>query len=442
MLVATIISACLTQCPVEVDISATTPEGLSGTSVAVDGDLAVIGCPIGTGNGWASGTALVYRFINNIWVREAELIAEDGAIGDMMGVSVDVSGGRVVAGAWFNNHAGTNSGAAYIFEQIDGKWLQTTKLIADDASTQDSFGRRVAIEGDICVVTAPLDDDNGESSGSAYVYQYDGSWSQLQKLSAGTSGDQFGLGLALAMYGERIVIGAPWATDGRGKSYIYDRGDATFFKSAILSDPEGEPMDSFGFGLAVDGNFVAAGSYLDDDVIENGGSIFMFTKNGNEWELAQRIEPASDAIENNQFGVSISIDNGVMLVGNRFAQGTGSVSVFDLVDGLWGGRSTIVSPQPTVDAEFGWAVSHDGEHALIGEPWLEPDGEAHFFNGFITSCDCVGDLNGDLIVGVSDLLQVIDVWGNCDGCSEDLDGDGFVDVSDLLQIISLWGGCV
>ena len=184
MLISAILSVCLSQCPTETDVPPTTHDGLSGTSVAIDGDLAVIGCPIGTGNGWASGTVLVYRLVEGTWHREAELIAEDGDVGDMMGVSVDISGGRVIAGAWFNNHAGTNSGAAYIFDEVKGQWSQTAKLVADDAYTQDSFGRRVAIEGDVCIVTAPLDDDNGESSGSAYVYQYDGAWFQLQKLTA------------------------------------------------------------------------------------------------------------------------------------------------------------------------------------------------------------------------------------------------------------------
>ena len=44
-----------------------------------------------------------------------------------------------------------------------------------------------------------LDDDNGESSGSVYVFQYDGDWFQLQKIAAeaGLSSDQFGLGLAM-----------------------------------------------------------------------------------------------------------------------------------------------------------------------------------------------------------------------------------------------------
>ena len=51
MLVAAVLVACLSQCPVEVDLSPTTPGGLSGTSVAIDGDgvvgvgdiLAIIG---------------------------------------------------------------------------------------------------------------------------------------------------------------------------------------------------------------------------------------------------------------------------------------------------------------------------------------------------------------------------------------------------------------
>ena len=408
MLNATVISVCLTQCQTEVDIPATTPAGLSGTSVAIDGDLAVIGCPLGTGNGWASGMAIVYRYVSDVWVREAELIAEDGDVGDMMGVSVDVSNGCVVAGAWFNNHAGTNSGAAYIFEQVDGHWAQITKLVAEDASTQDSFGRRVAIEGDVCVVTSPLDDDNGESSGSAYIFQYDGVWTQLPKLSAGTSGDQFGLGLAMAAYGERIVIGSPWAEEGKGKTYVFDRANAMFFESAVLSDPNGEPMDNFGFGLSVDNNCIAVGSYLDDDFGVDAGSTFIFENDLTYWNLVQQIEPVGETVSGDEFGVSVALNEDILLVGSRFAQLAGSVSVFEFIDASWQFTSTIVSPQQTPNAEFGWAVALESDNAVIGEPWHEPDGEARFYNGFAQSCGCTGDLDGDLIVGVSDLLQVID----------------------------------
>ena len=49
-----------------------------------------------------------------------------------------------------------------------------------------------------------------------------------------------------------------------------------------------------------------------------------------------------------------------------------------------------------------------------------------------------GDVNGDGVVNVSDLLMVISAWGSCTDCPEDLNGDGEVNVSDLLLILSYW----
>jgi hypothetical protein len=54
---------------------------------------------------------------------------------------------------------------------------------------------------------------------------------------------------------------------------------------------------------------------------------------------------------------------------------------------------------------------------------------------------CQGDVNGDAVVDVLDLLDVISAWGPCAGCPEDIDHNGSVDVIDLLAIISAWGEC-
>lgn len=55
---------------------------------------------------------------------------------------------------------------------------------------------------------------------------------------------------------------------------------------------------------------------------------------------------------------------------------------------------------------------------------------------------CVGDLNGDDVVEVADLLILLQRWGACDGCDADLSDDGQVDVVDLLILISsAWGPC-
>ena len=50
-----------------------------------------------------------------------------------------------------------------------------------------------------------------------------------------------------------------------------------------------------------------------------------------------------------------------------------------------------------------------------------------------------GDIDGDGIVGVNDLLMMIAAWGTCPtDCPEDLNGDGIVDVLDILELLSFW----
>ena len=52
---------------------------------------------------------------------------------------------------------------------------------------------------------------------------------------------------------------------------------------------------------------------------------------------------------------------------------------------------------------------------------------------------CAADCDNDGVVGVSDLLAIIDAWGTNAGC--DLNGDGNIDVVDLLEVVGSWGEC-
>ena len=55
--------------------------------------------------------------------------------------------------------------------------------------------------------------------------------------------------------------------------------------------------------------------------------------------------------------------------------------------------------------------------------------------------DCPGDLDGNGVVDVADLVALIVSWGPCQGCAADLDGTGVVDVADLVALIVAWGDC-
>ena len=100
-----------------------------------------------------------------------KLTADDAGAGDEFGWSAAVRGGIAVVGAWLDDDAGSNSGAAYLFDVATGKQLQ--KLTPDDGDIADLFGYSVSIDGGVAVIGAYLDDDVGNASGSAYVFETD-----------------------------------------------------------------------------------------------------------------------------------------------------------------------------------------------------------------------------------------------------------------------------
>jgi FG-GAP repeat len=103
--------------------------------------------------------------------KHQKLIATDGASGDEFGVSVSVSGDTAVVGAPHHDSPAFQSGSAYVFVRSGTTWTEEDKLAATDGAMDDHFGESVAVSGDTVVVGARLDDDKGESSGSAYVHE-------------------------------------------------------------------------------------------------------------------------------------------------------------------------------------------------------------------------------------------------------------------------------
>jgi len=153
------------------------PEGAAedefGESVAIFEDAIVLGAQYDQDNGANSGSAHVFVRSGEIWTHQAKLLAPDGVSGDLFGDSVAIYEDKVVLGAYLDDDKGGDSGSAYVFHRRGETWTYQAKLLAQDGSELDSFGCSVATYGDSIVVGAIGDDhnDNGDASGSAYVFQ-------------------------------------------------------------------------------------------------------------------------------------------------------------------------------------------------------------------------------------------------------------------------------
>ena len=140
---------------------------------------------------------------------EYKLTASDGAGGDSFANSVSIDGDYAIVGAYGDDDHGSYSGSAYIFKRSGTTWSQQQKLTASDAATSDHFGYSVSIDGDYAIVGAPHNDDDGNSSGSAYIFSRSGtSWSQQDKLTASDAAENDNFGLVVSISGDYAIVGA------------------------------------------------------------------------------------------------------------------------------------------------------------------------------------------------------------------------------------------
>lgn len=142
---------------------------LFGNSVAIDGDAVAIGAPLDDGTADDSGSGYVFVRSAGSWSQQAKLVAGDPEAGDRFGFSIGIDATRTVVGADREGVAGSQAGAAYVFDRVGGTWSQTTKLLASDSAVGDQFGYSVDIAGRM-VVGAHLDDDRGNNAGAAYAF--------------------------------------------------------------------------------------------------------------------------------------------------------------------------------------------------------------------------------------------------------------------------------
>ena len=185
--------------------AAISPTALLGYSVALDGNIALVGAPAGdVSAGQTRGAVYAFGRAGGGWATQGSFSPGDGTSNAMFGSSVALVGTTALVGA----PAQSGSGAAYFYTRGIG-WTAGPRLRPDDLTAASRFGDSVAFDGDTAIVGAPQQN----SQGAAYVFARAGTaWEQRQKLTAvdGATGD--GLGQAVALHSPHRSLGR---TDAR-----------------------------------------------------------------------------------------------------------------------------------------------------------------------------------------------------------------------------------
>jgi hypothetical protein len=409
-----------------------------GQAVAASDGLIVVGAPYADlPQGADAGAAYVFRRSGSLWVSVTTLTADDGAAGNYFGAAAVTDGQVIVVGAPAADRPGTvDLGAAYVFVQIAGVWTQQAKLTASDGATGDSFGAAVSIGAGEIIVGAYLADVPGMvDSGAAYVYSRDASvWTERAKLRPSDGGAGDGFGVSIARDDDTIVVGAfaddhAGAVDG-GSAYVFARSAGPWTQQAKLVSADVAGADSFGLAVAIDGDDVLIGAHGDDvGNLINAGSAYVFHRSGTSWaQTAKLIEAA--AATGDHAGVSVSLWDDVAVVG-AYADDSavyidaGSASLYRRDLNTWRQIHKITPLDPGFADYFGYAVASTADAIVVGAHQEDPAGKLNAGSVYLINLNCDRDDDGD---GVTDSLDNCPVVAN--PIQENSDGDAMGDACD------------
>ena len=348
-----------------------------GFAVAVSGDTAVVGAPHDSDNGGVSGSAFVFVLNGTSWDQQAKLLASDGFSGDSFGSSVAVSGDTVVVAAHGDDDNGNFSGSVYVFVRNGTNWDQQAKLLASDGTPLDALGASaLALSGDT-VVAGAHGHPNGDNFGAAYVFVRSGtSWYQQAKLLAddGEVGDFFGVSVDVS--GDTAVVGATVDDNQTGSAYVFVRSGTVWSQQAKLLGSG--TTSHFGLSVAVSGDTAVVGGG-DLDGVGGSGAAWVFVRSGTSWFQQAKMLP-SDGAQGDQFGGRVAVSGDVAVAGasQDDDQGTnsGSAYVFRRNGTSWSQQTKLLASDGAQDDWLGaWSVAVSGDTVVVAADLHDDRGE-------------------------------------------------------------------
>lgn len=351
-----------------------------GYDIALSGNAVAVSAPdiYNGADGTATGRIFVYRNVGNLWTDPEIISASGGVNGDQFGCAFAFSGNHLVVGAKARNFSSVSQdiGAIYPFEWNGSSWTSSPVILSSSPTVSGEFGAAIAISGSTMAVGAPRETGAVANSGTASIYQWNGtSWVYQRKLQAvdGTANNYYGY--TIAMSGDSLIIGAPnhlQNSSGLGAAYLHVLGDGSWpLQQKLVGELSGYAATAnfYGTGAALDGDTAVLGSdYIDTPYGTNSGAIYIFQRTAGVWSASTTLV-AADAAANGAMGKSVAISGTTVLAGSpNHGSGTGAVYVFVRSGQNWSQQAMITAPSYGSGSGFGNCLAIDGETFVTSVP--------------------------------------------------------------------------
>ncbi|MCK6483155.1 MAG: thrombospondin type 3 repeat-containing protein [Phycisphaerae bacterium] len=296
-----------------------------------------------------------------------------------------------------DSHA-TQVASSTHLQNDDGRDARTTRNARTTHSVTPPRFFRVVVDDSLAVYPLTID----PIAQQAYL-----------KASNTGVGDQFGYSVAVS--GDTVVVGAPGedssatgvngnqadnSASDSGAAYVFVRSGGVWSQQAYLKASNTQAGDAFGISVAVSGDTIVVGAYLEDsnatgvngnqadNSANNSGAAYVFVRSGGVWSQQAYLK-ASNTDANDQFGLSARVNGDTVVVGAWFeassstgvdgnqadnsANSSGAAYVFVRSGTIWSQQAYLKASNTGADDRFGFAVAASGDTVVVGA-WLEDSG--------------------------------------------------------------------